>query len=967
MTSFMQTSLSGGELNPALIGMVDLAFYKNSLKTQRNYVTKPYGGIVNRSGSRYIAETKADGAAKVVAFSFNTTQSYAIEFGVGYLRIYANGVQQTYVWPGPAAWLTATNYSIGDYVQQASVYYYCLAAHTSGVFATDLAAGDWYALTMSVPGSTGILELPTPYTALELGSLKFTQSADVMTVCHPNHPPMQLSRFSDVKWTFQPQALNSGPFQQINIDKTVSVWASANVGTVTLHASSPLFYATQIGQLFYLEQKDLGQAWEPGKAAAINDVRRANGKYYSALTTGTTGQNIPAGTDDRWNDGGVDWSYLHSGFGVAQVTAIADTKTCTALVKSRLPDGTTTSGYGASTNITATAADSTGYTKGTAVAHGLALGFYGTSLVTITLLGVTVTQSMDIKVLDANTILFYIVYGGGVFGLSGNIINSFLAPISSNASASYKWAWGAFGNPAIGGPGYPSAVTYYQQRLCFAGTPNQPDTVWMSRTNSYSDFSTSGPLNIQDDDSVTFTVAGSQVNAIKSMLQLNKLILLTSGAVWATGTGQNTDALTPSNISIRMQGYRGVSDLPPIGIGQAALYVQAKGKIVHDLTYQFYTDNYTGDDLTAKAAHLTDGYTLVDWAYQECPLDCVWAVRNDGTLIGLTYLKEQQVAAWHHHDTQGTYESVCAVSEGNEDVLYTVVKRTMNGVVKRFIERFDTRLITDISDAFFVDCGTTFDGRYMPGKTSLWDCAVTLSGGTVWDATDELTLTMGASTGVPFTGISDIGDQVVILGSDGQNIYVTITAYTDGSHAKGRPDRTVPVADRAVPKTGWAWARDTVTGLTWLANMPVSILADGGVQAGGSQPSQTVSLTGTVTLNPPAVRAQIGLGYDSDFQPLPLVSAQQQIRDRMKNVHTVRIIVSETRGLSMGSDFDHLTYESTLDAQASYGLPPNLYTGVVEQRINSTWDREGLFASRHSDPTPIGILAIMPEVAIGGL
>jgi len=946
--------------------MVDLAFYKNSLKTQRNFITKPYGGIVNRTGSRYITSTKSSGKARLIPFSFSTTQAYVIEFGVGYLRIYANGVQQTYTWPGPAGWVTATRYAIGDYVAQAGVYYYCLVAHTSGVFATDLAAGDWYALTMSVPGSTGILEVPTPYTALDLPSLKFTQSADVLTVCHPNHPPMQLSRYSDVKWTFQEQVLNLGPFQRVNVTKGTTIWASANVGNVTLHASQDLFYATQIGQLFYLEQKDLGQAWEPGKAISANDVRRANGKYYSALTTGTTGQNIPAGTDDRWNDGGVDWAYLHSGFGVCRISAITDTKTATALVLSRLPDGTTTSGYGSSINITATAADASGYTKGTAAAHGLTVGFYGTSLATITIFGVSVTMSLDIKVLDANTILFYIAYGTGGFGLSGNIISSFLPPLASNASASYKWAFGAFGNPAIGGPGYPSAVTYYQQRLCFAGTPNEPDTVWMSRTNSYSDFSTSGPLNVVDDDSVTFTIAGNQVNAVKSMLQLDKLLLLTTGAVWATGTGQQTDVLTPSNLSVRMQGYRGVSDLPPLGVGSATLYVQSKGKVVHDLSYQFATDNYTGDDLTAKAAHLTDGYSLTEWTFQQSPLSCVWAVRSDGTLIGLTYLREQQVVAWHHHDTLGTYESVCCVSEGTEDVLYVIVNRTIGGVTKRFIERFDTRLVTDINDAFFVDCGATFDGRYMPGSTSLWDCAVTLSGGTVWDSTDELTLTMGVSTGVPFTGVSDIGDQVVVPGSDGQEIRVTITAYTDHSHAKGRPDRTVPVTDRNVAKAGWAWARDTVANLTWLEGQSVSVLADGGVQAGGSQPLKVVT-GGIISLSPPAVRAQIGLPYSSDFQPLPLVSAQQQIRDRMKNVHTVRVIVSETRGLSMGSDFDHLTYESTLEAQASYGMPPNLYTGVIEQRLNSTWDREGLFVGRHSDPTPIGILAIMPEVAIGGL
>lgn len=689
MSGFIQASLSGGELNPALHGMVDLAFYKNSLKTQRNFITKPYGGIVNRPGSRYIVETKNDGKARLIPFSFSTSQTYVIEFGVGYLRILYLGVAQVYASPGPSAWVTATSYGVGDYVAQGGVYYYCLEAHTSGTFATDLAASKWYALTMV--GSDGILEIPTSYTEGDLASLKFTQSADVLTVCHPSYPPMQLSRFSTTKWTFQPQTLDLGPFQVLNVDKSSSVWSSANVGIVTLTSNKAIFTSAKVGSLFYLEQKDLGQAWEPGKAVSINDVRRAGGKYYLALTAGTTGQNIPAGTDDHWNDGGVDWSYLHSGFGIARITAVAgDGLSCTATVIRRLPDGSTTPGYASEVNLGAFAQDGN-WTKFTVTAHGLPAGFYGTALVNLTWVGYRIRSlfsigynSVGLRYVDANTLSFdlpwtFVNYGGdSSYGL---VADKFKPPTVASISASYKWAFGAFGNPAIGGPGYPSAVAYYQQRLCFAGTTSAPDTVWMSRTNSYSDFGTSGPLDIQDDDSITFTIAGNQVNEVKSMLQLDKLLLLTTGAVWATGTGQNTDVLTPSNISIRMQGYRGVSDLPPLGVGSATLYVQDKGKVVHDLSYQFATDNYTGDDLTAKAAHLTDGHVLTEWAFQQSPMSCVWSVREDGELIGLTYLREQQVVAWHHHDTLGSYESVCCVSEGDEDAVYVVVKRDVAATI----------------------------------------------------------------------------------------------------------------------------------------------------------------------------------------------------------------------------------------------------------------------------------------------
>jgi hypothetical protein len=150
--------------------------------------------------------------------------------------------------------------------------------------------------------------------------------------------------------------------------------------------------------------------------------------------------------------------------------------------------------------------------------------------------------------------------------------------------------------------------------------------------------------------------------------------------------------------------------VPPIVVNYTIVYIQSKGSQVRSLAYQFATDSYIGEDLTVMSSHLFQGHTILEWAFQQIPYSCIWAVRDDGVLLGFTYLQEQQVAAWHRHDTDGRFESVCTIVEGNVDAVYVVVNRTINGQQKRYIERFDSRQFTAIQDAFFVDAGLTYDG-----------------------------------------------------------------------------------------------------------------------------------------------------------------------------------------------------------------------------------------------------------------
>jgi len=397
--SVIQPSFTGGELSPSLYGRVDLAKYQTSLKTCRNFIAMLYGGVRNRPGTKYIANAYSNSyRSRLIPFAFSTTQTYVLEFSHLKMRVYKDGG---------------------------------LVVNSSG------------------PNVGQPFELTTPYPASILPDLKYTQSADVMTLVHPTYPPQQLSRTDHDAWTIADLQNKNGPFQEVNVDEAKTMYASAVSGTVTITTNFDVFTSAFVDSFLYIEMapNKSVEAWETSKRTYINDTIRANGRYYKATSPNPsslariTGTLRPSHTEGREWDGtgneegaiyrapgsstnadafvGVEWEYMHSGFGIVQITAIGGPRSATAVVTKRLPDE---------------------------------------------------------------------VVGSG--------------------NTTYRWAFEAWGNTQ----GYPSCVTYHQQRMVFANTPSQPQTVWMSRTSAFLDFATSNPT--VDDDAITFTIASRQVNAI---------------------------------------------------------------------------------------------------------------------------------------------------------------------------------------------------------------------------------------------------------------------------------------------------------------------------------------------------------------------------------------------------------------------------------------------------------------------
>lgn len=257
---------------------------------------------------------------------------------------------------------------------------------------------------------------------------------------------------------------------------------------------------------------------------------------------------------------------------------------------------------------------------------------------------------------------------------------------------------------------YPAYAGYYQQRRWFANTLTDPQIIHGSRVGLYSNFNTSTP--IQDDDAVTLRIAGKHYHAVKGLVGMKALIAMTAGGEWSI-TGGESGVITPSSIHADQDTYAGMANVQPVEVGSSIIYVQSRQSIVRAISFRQEIEGMAGRDLTLFAAHLFDGYAIERLEFQQVPHSIVWAIRSDGTLLGLTYLPEEDVWGWHRHTTEadGQFEDVCVVPEADADAVYVVVRRTIDGATVRYIEKLESRLITNFDeDVFFVDSGLSYSG-----------------------------------------------------------------------------------------------------------------------------------------------------------------------------------------------------------------------------------------------------------------
>ena len=283
--------------------------------------------------------------------------------------------------------------------------------------------------------------------------------------------------------------------------------------------------------------------------------------------------------------------------------------------------------------------------------------------------------------------------------------------------ATTDFALGSFSDTT----GYPSCVTFFEQRLVFAASLSQPQTIFFSKSGDYENFDDNYHGTVADDDAIVYTIASNQVNAIRFLTATRTLIIGTAGGEFAVTGGSTSSgvAITPTNIAINKQSNHGAANVDGIAVGNATIFLQRAKRKLRELAYNFDVDGYIAPDLTILAEHITKT-GITQMAYQEEPNSVVWCVRTDGQLLGFTYQREQQVTAWHRHIFGGAFGSGNAVCESvevlptddSEYQIWVIVKRTINGVTKRYVEYLHNLDFNETDDTTFnfLDSQLSYDG-----------------------------------------------------------------------------------------------------------------------------------------------------------------------------------------------------------------------------------------------------------------
>ena len=458
-----------------------------------------------------------------------------------------------------------------------------------------------------------------------------------------------------------------------------------------------------------------------------------------------------------------------------------------------------------------------------------------------------------------------------------------------STAATTAWRLGAWSEST----GWPSCVTFHEQRLCWAGEKNSPQAFRASKSGDFQNMAPSETDGaVLDDNALNYTIGANQVNAVRWLSSTRSLVLGTTGGTWPVRANSLDDPLTPGNIQIKRANTFGSADIQPLDVGDVVLYVSPAGRKVRELGFLFERDNFAAPDLSILSEHITEG-GIVQMDFAQEPNGVVLAVRADGVLLGMTYEREQNVIAWQRHVLGGSHagdmaraESVAVIpapATGESHIWLTVI-RTVAGATVRHIEAFAPMLrdSDDPQDAYFVDCGLSYDEpRPITAATATDPVVVTVPahGFADGDLIDIAGVVgMNALNGRRFTVASSTSDTFALDGEDGS----TYPAYVGGG-----------VARKAVT---------SVSGLDHLDGETVDILADG-VPAGPA----TVA-GGTVTLAIPASRVHVGYGYVTDIETLNVEAGgfDGTAQGKTRRIHHVVLRLFRTRSVQTGPDADRL-------------------------------------------------------------
>lgn len=896
-----QNSFAGGEFSPTLNGRKDIQKYPTALRSAKNFFIHPHGPASNRPGLRYMGKVESGRFnVRLGEFIFSTDDAYILE--IGYYAQTARLYVRFYTSDGPVApasapaWVTATAYDEGDYVTHdiggGPLTWRCDVAHTSGVFATDYAAAKWIA--------TSLYEVRTPdqFVSGQISGLKFAQSADTLYIANGSGKPMKLVRHGATDWRFSDYEPEDGPFLLPNYNpfagdpsavEANKLAVSAVTGTginLTVSAGvTPFFTSDFVGRLFKLRHYV--------QAAVVTGTLAANGTSTSIPFM--TGWRIT--THGTWDavvnievsqDGGSTWSKVRilSGKGDRNLDTFGTEEN---------PDQ----------EAWLVRLSVTGWVSGT-VDYTLAADAYyqeGIGRVTAVPGGTTVTV---------------------------DVLKKFAAITGTD-----DWAIGSWGTDA-----WPSTVAFYQDRLCWGGSDLEPQTLWMSATGDYESFQRSSPLI--DSDGITVNLPSRRLNRIQNLIPSARLVVLTSGQPFTVRPGSD-GVLSPTSIIIEVAGGAGCSDADAILTASSrVIFVQPMGQIVRDLGYSFQSDNFEGTNLSLFSNHLFRGKSIVDVCIQEEPDNLVWAVSDDGTALALTYVPEEQVLAWTPIETDGEFKSAASIPGDGYNEVWFAILRGATTFIEKLTKRADSR---DLRDAFFVDCGTTYDDpKVITGATQASPVVITSNG--------------HGYTNNDLVDISGVEGMLELNGAGVRRFKVAgVTANTFQLKNEDTSANINGTQFSAYTGGGVVRKASTVFGdLTHLEGLEVVALADGRPAGRYTVESSEIELTRAAGV------CHVGLPYESVLKTLkPTIPLRDGASQGMR-FKTPQIIVSlfDSMGGYVGTSDRRLQKLKYADETA-------LFTGDILTPVSGDSTNDPHVIVKQTDPLPLTVLEITAILDPGGV
>ena len=790
-----------------------------------------------------------------------------------------------------------------------------------------------------------IYTLATPYSEVDLRWLKFAQSADVMSMCLVNpetgseYQPYDFKRVNDANWTLVPLATGA----------TIGAPPSAPNGTAT---------ATGTVNYEYVYTAVNAADGSESVASAICEV---NAAVDIAATAGSISlQGDPVGGAQEYNwykatpgygtpvPGGALFGFVGSSYGPSFVdnNIIADFTQVPPLHKNPFARGQV---------VAVTVLSSTSdWTTATATVSSAT----GVGAVLDVIINVSLTQNSGNNTVGPGPIVAIIVKNPGAGYLLGDTVvvtgdgNSVVTTLTLGAQSGV----------------YPSVVSYFQQRRAYANTTNNPDTYFMSQPGTYTNFDSRLPTVASD------AIIGSpwalQVNGIQWMIPTpGGLVVMTGSSAWMlAGAGSfatNVQPISPSTQDAVPQAFSGCSAwMPPFRVNYDIVYVESKGSLYYALPYQLYALSEPLD-LTENSTHLFVGYTFETHAWCEQPFKVLWTVRDDGTMLSLTYLKAQQIMGWGRHDTQGSFVTNCSIIEPPVDALYVGTQRTNGAQTSYMIERMDNRIWKTVEDCWCVDAGlrlpqptpnaylfalSTNGAGIVTGVTDLvgganYSAYTTaeiddFGGGPGSGAVVALTIVGGVITAVTVTGGANYVYPVINVtdptnaGSgfsatcvlDNSTTFIASTGvFSSGSvgsvirsggciaRVTSYVSATQVVADMLSPVTQVTPNTQTPAPIppgAWTLTPPVSSIYAPhlagfivtGLADGNVIPPTLLPANGQLNLAAPASSLTIGLGYTAQLQTIYLDAGEPTVQGMRKKIAQVTARVEASRGILLAEN-----------------------------------------------------------------